>query len=66
MTRFNDTKTKASGTSPVKATTKTKTYEGGEAFLREEKSELFLLAVVNFYGQNTFYESATARDERYA
>lgn len=67
MTRFNDTKTKAAtGTSPVKATTRTKTYEGGEAFLRDEKSELFLLAVVNFYGQNTFYEKASDRDKRYA
>lgn len=66
MTRFNSPTTKAAGTSPVKATVKTKTYEGGEAFLRDEKSELFLLAVTNFYGQNTFYESASDRDNRYA
>lgn len=50
----------------MKATTPAKTYEGGKAFLRDEKSELFLLAVVNFYGQKTFYEKATDRDKRYA
>lgn len=66
MTRFNDRSTKTAALSPVKATTKTRTYEGGPAFLRDEKSELFLLAVVNFYGQNTFYEKATERDNRYA
>lgn len=66
MTRFNDKSTKAAVQSPVKATTATKTYEGGNAFLRDKKSELFLLAVVNFYGQNTFYENASDRDKRYA
>ncbi len=66
MTRFNDARSKAAVQSPVKATTATKTYEGGKAFLREEKSELFLLAVVNFYGPNTFYEKASDRDTRYA
>jgi hypothetical protein len=66
MTRFNDKLTRAIAVSPIKATTRTRTYEGGEAFLRDEKSELFLLAVVNFYGQNTFYEKATNRDNRYA
>lgn len=66
MTRFNDKSTATVGLSPVKATTKTLTHEGGQAFLRDEKSELFLLAVVNFYGQNTFYEKASDRDKRYA
>lgn len=66
MTRFNDKSTKTAALSPVKATTPTRTYEGGKAFLRDEKSELFLLAVTNFYGQNTFYEKANDRDKRYA
>lgn len=66
MTRFNSKSTATVGLSPVKATTPTRTYEGGKAFLRDEKSELFLLAVVNFYGQNTFYEKANDRDKRYA
>lgn len=66
MTRFNSKSTATAGLSPIKATTPTRTYEGGPAYLRDEKSELFLLAVTNFYGQNTFYEKATDRDKRYA
>ncbi len=42
------------------------TYEGGPAFTREPRDELFLLAVGNFVSQRTFYESGTERDERYA
>lgn len=41
------------------------TYEGGKAYLRDEKSELFQLAVVNMVGQDTFYEGAGDRDSRY-
>ena len=49
-----------------KAATKTaKTFEGGKAFKRDPKSDLFLLAVTNMAGEDTFYESADARDERY-
>jgi hypothetical protein len=66
MSRFNTKTTKTVGLSPVTATSTTRTYEGGEAFLRDEKSELFLLAVTNFYNQNTFYEKGTDRDKRYA
>jgi hypothetical protein len=66
MTRFNSKSTATAALSPVKATTPTRTHEGGPAFLRDAKSELFLLAVVNFFGQNTFYEKATDRDKRYA
>lgn len=43
----------------------TKTYEGGEGYLRDAKSELFLLAVSNFVSESTFYEEASARDSRY-
>lgn len=42
-----------------------RTYEGGPAFVREPRDELFLLAVGNFVSQRTFYESGTERDERY-
>ncbi|MFB8076583.1 TROVE domain-containing protein [Streptomyces sp. NPDC056013] len=41
------------------------TYEGGPAFVREPRDELFLLAVGNFVAQRTFYESGAERDERY-
>ncbi|MEE1768357.1 TROVE domain-containing protein [Streptomyces sp. JV185] len=42
------------------------TYEGGPAFVREPREELFLLAVGNFVSQRTFYESGGERDDRYA
>lgn len=41
------------------------THEGGSGYLRDPKSELFLLAVSNFVGENTFYESKTDRDTRF-
>ncbi|MDQ3402469.1 MAG: TROVE domain-containing protein [Actinomycetota bacterium] len=50
------TETRASGT----------TFEGGPGFARDPRSELFLLAVSNFGGEDTFYESAEKRDTRYA
>lgn len=42
------------------------TYEAAPAFAREPREELFLLAVGNFVSQQTFYESARGRDDRYA
>ena len=42
------------------------TNEGGEAFARDPESELFLLAVTNMVGEDTFYESAADRDARFA
>jgi hypothetical protein len=42
-----------------------RTYEGGPAFVREPREELFLLAVANFVTQRTFYESGEERDDRY-
>lgn len=41
------------------------TYEGAPAFTRTSKSELFQLAVVNMVGEDTFYERAKDRDDRY-
>lgn len=41
------------------------TEEGGKAFKRDAKSELFLLAVNNFVGEDTFYEDAKSRDSRF-
>ena len=42
-----------------------RTHEGGPAFVREPREELFLLAVGNFVSQRTFYESGEERDDRY-
>lgn len=41
------------------------TFEGGAGFSRDAKSDLFLLAATNMVGEDTFYETAEARDERY-
>jgi len=42
-----------------------RTHEGARAFLRDPKSELFLLAVTNMVAERTFYEGATERDARF-
>lgn len=42
-----------------------RTHEGGAGVSRDAKSELFLLAVTNMVSEDTFYESATARDSRF-
>src|SRR4051794_26873352 len=52
-------------TSPVRAARRALTHEGGPAYSRDVKGELFLLAVTNMVGEDTFYESAGARDERF-
>ena len=52
-------------TSPVRAVTPARTHEGGPAYSRDVKSELFLLAVTNMVGEDTFYERADARDVRF-
>jgi hypothetical protein len=70
VARFNKPVTAAgrrlTATSPVRTTDQvTTTFEGGKGYLRDAKSELFGLAVVNMVGQDTFYESAGGRDSRY-
>ncbi|TDB94297.1 TROVE domain-containing protein [Micromonospora fluostatini] len=41
------------------------THEGAPGWARDPQSELFLLASTHFVGERTFYESASARDDRY-
>lgn len=54
-------------TSPIRAlrNARTRTHEGAPAYVRDVKSELFLLAVTNLAGEDTFYEEAGTRDERF-
>lgn len=69
MAKFNVVDTRAArGNSPIVAerTPSTTTHEGGPGYVRDTRSELFLLAVSNFVGEKTFYESADQRDNRYA
>jgi hypothetical protein len=41
------------------------TFEGAPGFARDAKGELFLLAVTNLVGEDTFYEAAADRDARF-
>jgi hypothetical protein len=54
-------------TSPVRseAVASGRTYEGARGFARDAKSELFLLAVSQMVGEDTFYEAAGERDARF-
>lgn len=65
MSKFNKT-VKTGVQSPIKSTGAAVNHGGKSAFARDTKSELFLLAVSNFVGQDTFYESAKNRDDRFA
>ncbi|GAA2810574.1 TROVE domain-containing protein [Kitasatospora paracochleata] len=66
MSRFNTRRAKAAPASPVTTTgQRTVNHQGGTGFLRDEKSELFLLAVTNLVGQDTFYERGGDRDDRF-
>ncbi|QLY34276.1 TROVE domain-containing protein [Nocardia huaxiensis] len=55
-------------TSPVRSAQlpSGRTHQGAPGYERTPQSELFLLAVSNMVGENTFYESGAARDSRYA
>lgn len=69
MSKFNRTATKpATGSGPIvtEQTPTGLTNEGAPGYARDAKSELFLLAVTNMVGENTFYESGRERDSRYA
>ncbi|MFD9741389.1 TROVE domain-containing protein [Umezawaea sp. NPDC059074] len=68
MAKFNAGATKTAVVSPITSerTASARTHEGGAGFVRDARSELFLLAVANMVGERTFYESGGARDERYA
>jgi hypothetical protein len=57
---------KAAPTAPIKTTAARRlTHTGGVGYTRDSESDLFLLAATNMVGENTFHESAGARDQRY-
>jgi hypothetical protein len=68
MGKFNKLKARLTGRGPIvaEATPSGVTHEGGAGYAHDAKSELFLLAVANFVGENTFYEKASDRDARFA
>lgn len=53
-------------TSPVKTTKAALNADFKAGFERSKQSELFLLAVSNMVGKDTFYEKAKDRDDRFA
>jgi hypothetical protein len=66
VARFNTRATRPAVSSPVKSTgERTITHEGGAGHLRDARSELFLLSVSNFVGQDAFYEKGGDRDDRF-
>ncbi len=67
MSKFNVKNVRAAILSAVRSEPKPsgRTYEGAPGYLRDSRSELFLLAVSNFVGEDTFYERASARDLRF-
>lgn len=68
MTKFNQAGTRAVAHGPIRTDTDAtgRTAQGAPGFARDAKSELFLLAVSNMVGENTFYESAGDRDSRFS
>lgn len=68
MARFNTRGTRPVGRSPIATVTgeRARTHEGATGYLRDERSELFLLAVSNLVATGAFYESADDRDDRYS
>ena len=67
MSKFNIRGLVAKVSGPIRgeATPSGRTYEGAPGFSRDARSELFLLAVANFVGEDTFYEAAADRDNRF-
>lgn len=75
MARFNLRRPKAApaagsaaaATSPVRSTgVRARNHHGSRGYVRDPRSELFLLAVANFVTQQTTYEGSAARDDRFA
>lgn len=71
MAGFNKSSVAASRariTSPITSATSVPdalTGNGAQAWTRDAKGELFLLAVTNMVGEDTFYESSGERDQRF-
>lgn len=65
MPRYNTPSARPATSSAVQSfsAAQATTFEGAPGYARDEKSELFLLAVAHM-GDGSFYESSQARDER--
>lgn len=65
MAKFNAPVKARPVTSPVRSTSPAPTAEGGHGYVRDPRSELFMLAVANMVGETTFYEAPDVRDGRF-
>lgn len=72
MAKFNVVDNRKTGRGPIRtavdatgAAQRAATHEGGTGYARDTKSELFMLAVTNLVGEDTFYETHTERDARF-
>lgn len=67
MSKFNQPTTRPAAAGPIVTATvpSGRTNEGALGYARDLKSELFLLAVSNMVGEDSFYEQAGDRDNRY-
>lgn len=66
MSKFNTASGRTStGPLVIEDRPSTITAQGGAGFRRDERSDLFLLAVANKVGEDTFYEGASERDARF-
>ncbi|MFI6982751.1 TROVE domain-containing protein [Embleya sp. NPDC050154] len=65
MSRYNTRSARPRAADPITTTGRTTTHEGGAAYTRDTRGELLMLAVVNMVGNDTFYESAGVRDDRF-
>ncbi|MGN2636002.1 TROVE domain-containing protein [Nocardia takedensis] len=67
MSKFNIARARRAPTSPVvsESVPTGRTHEGAPGYARTVRGELFLLAVSNMVGEDTFYEAAVQRDDRY-
>ncbi|MER5649437.1 TROVE domain-containing protein [Streptosporangium sp. NPDC002524] len=67
MSKFNTATNRPAVSSPVRTerVPSGRTHEGAPGYARDAKGELFLLAVSNMVGENTFYEKAGDRDDRF-
>jgi len=66
MSKFNKPTVQPNVISPITTVGTGTTHAGGQGYVRDAKSELFLLAVTNMVSENTFYETADVRDNRFA
>src|ERR1700748_2176575 len=66
MAKFSSTAARPNVLHPIRTTgAQTPNYEGGLRHVPDAKSELFLLPVSNFVREDTFYEGAAQRDDRF-